>query len=178
MSPITSFSLSLSRSCISNDDLCPSSYGICAHAAFSSAKATASRCSKSTSAVNISECQCDSGYVLKKVNDASVTCLAQSERTFDVMLNPRGSFYLNQHDSIFSVRSRRNTFSLVFIGLALAHQSVAPHHRRRIRTAGQCLVFDLHRTTLRTFVRLATEAQSTDQFNQSTAEQRHAGTKL
>jgi hypothetical protein len=57
-------------------------------------------CIKKKSYVN---CQCDRGYEMKKVNDGSISCMVKTNQTFDVMLNPRASFYLYQDGSIFAV---------------------------------------------------------------------------
>ena len=57
-------------------------------------------CIKKKSYIN---CQCDRGYEMKKVNDGSISCIVKPNQTFDVMLNPRASFYLYQDGSIFAV---------------------------------------------------------------------------
>jgi hypothetical protein len=43
-------------------------------------------------------------FVVVKNNDDSISCIVKSNQTFDVMLNPRASFYLYQHGSIFAVK--------------------------------------------------------------------------
>lgn len=45
-------------------------------------------------------------------DDDSISCVVKTNQTFDVMLNPRASFYLSQHGSIFAVRFSRNQFTL------------------------------------------------------------------
>ena len=94
--------------CILKENLCNWSYGTCSHANL----IFENTCS------NIDQCQCDRGYQLRKViekentnflsidfpkdrNDTS--CIIQTNRSFDIMLNPRISFYLNQHGSGFVV---------------------------------------------------------------------------
>jgi hypothetical protein len=65
-------------------------------------------CIKKKSYIN---CQCDRGYEMTK-DDDSISCVVKTNQTFDVMLNPRASFYLSQHGSIFAVRFSRNQFTL------------------------------------------------------------------
>lgn len=38
----------------------------------------------------------------KNLND--ISCIIESNQTFDMMLNPHVSFYLNHHGSVFAVR--------------------------------------------------------------------------
>ncbi len=67
-------------------------------------------CMKKNSHIN---CQCDRGYeILKNDHDDSISCVVKANQTFDVMLNPRASFYLSQNDSIFAVGISRNQFAL------------------------------------------------------------------
>lgn len=58
-------------------------------------------CTKKNSYIN---CQCDRGYEMMKNVDNSISCTVKSNRTFEVMLNPRASFYLSHHGSTFAVK--------------------------------------------------------------------------
>jgi hypothetical protein len=40
-------------------------------------------------------------YFFKNMN--GISCVVRSNRTIDMMLNPRASFSLNQHGSVFTV---------------------------------------------------------------------------
>jgi len=108
------------RSCILEDDLCNWSYGTCTHANISRKKDELDLCLKRKSTVHISDCQCDRGYEIQKVkkgfiilienhlivffkNTNGISCVVRSNRTIDMMLNPRASFSLNQHGSVFAV---------------------------------------------------------------------------
>jgi hypothetical protein len=106
----------LFRSCILEDNLCNWSYGTCSHANISRINDDRKDCITKQSFV---ECQCDRGYEIKKVNswkseylptfslknnDGSTSCVVTSNQTFDVMLNPRASFYLYHHGSISAVK--------------------------------------------------------------------------
>ncbi|CAF0998634.1 unnamed protein product [Adineta steineri] len=95
-------------SCILEDNLCNWSYGICSHTNLLQIKDNLNSCIKKTSPVN---CQCDRGYKLQKVS-----CIVQSNQTFNVMLNPHASFYLYQHDSIFvPVNPSHHLIDAVFV---------------------------------------------------------------
>lgn len=37
-------------------------------------------------------------------SDSSITCVAKTNQTFEVMLNPRASFYLSLHGSLIMVK--------------------------------------------------------------------------
>ncbi|CAF1201178.1 unnamed protein product [Rotaria sordida] len=100
-------------SCILEDNLCNWSYGTCSHENLSQENDEINFCIKKKS---IRNCQCDRGYNMKKNNDDSISCVVRSNQTFNVMLNPRASFYLNQYNSIFvPVNPSHHVIDAVFI---------------------------------------------------------------
>ncbi|CAF0938219.1 unnamed protein product [Adineta steineri] len=102
-------------SCILEDNLCNWSYNTCAHANISHKKDDSDLCLKRKSTVQISDCQCDRGYEIQK-NKNGISCVVKSNQTFDIMLNPRASFHLNQHGSIFTpINPSHHAIDTVFI---------------------------------------------------------------
>lgn len=86
------------------NDLCHWSYGVCSQVKLSSVRDEGDFCIKKNSYVN---CQCDRGYTMIKIlfpSDSSITCVAKTNQTFEVMLNPRASFYLSLHGSLIMVK--------------------------------------------------------------------------
>lgn len=92
------------RSCILEDNLCNWSYGTCSHGNLSQNTNDLISCLKKKSNIDKNNCQCDRGYRLENKNLNDTSCILENNQTFDLMLNPRASFYLNQHGSVFAVR--------------------------------------------------------------------------
>ncbi|CAF1341226.1 unnamed protein product [Rotaria sordida] len=103
-------------SCILENNLCNWSYGTCAHANISQKNDDLDLCLKKKSTVQTSDCQCDRGYEMQKIANNYVSCVIKSNRTIDMMLNRRTSFYLNQHGSVFApVTSSHHVIDAVLI---------------------------------------------------------------
>ncbi|CAF3395990.1 unnamed protein product [Rotaria socialis] len=91
-------------SCILKDNLYDWSYGACSQGTFSQIHKT------------IINCECDRGYKMKKNNDDNISCVVQTNQTFNIMLNPRASFYLYQYNSVFlPVNPAHHVIDVVFI---------------------------------------------------------------
>ena len=62
----------LFRSCIAEDNLCNWSYGTCPHANISDANEDVELCLKKKSTVESTDCRCDRGYRMEKVNQSFI----------------------------------------------------------------------------------------------------------
>ncbi|CAF1500938.1 unnamed protein product, partial [Adineta ricciae] len=101
------------QSCVLEDTLCTWSYNACPHKNFSQAGESFDRCPTKSSSI---ECQCDRGYEMKKNANGDPSCVAQTTQTFDIMLNPRSTFYLYQYNLIVTpVNPSHQLIDAVFV---------------------------------------------------------------
>ncbi|CAF3052787.1 unnamed protein product [Rotaria socialis] len=102
-------------SCILETNLCNWSYGTCAHANSSQKNDDFDVCLKKKSTVQMSDCQCDRGFEIQK-NNNQISCVVKSNRTIDMMLDRRASFFLNQQgSSFFSVNPSHRVIDAAFV---------------------------------------------------------------